>query len=76
MKEELVKELSEKTGLSPDKAQEAVEFVINHLMERLPGPLSNGLQDILNGGSAQGGDLAGEVRSTAAMLGGFFHKSE
>jgi hypothetical protein len=76
MKEELVKELSEKTGLSPDKAQEAVDFVLNHLMQRLPGPLSNGLQEILNGGSAQGGDVMGEVKSMGAALGGLLGRSE
>ncbi|GAP05666.1 MAG TPA: DUF2267 domain-containing protein [Anaerolinea thermolimosa] len=52
--DELVRLVSEKTGLPPEKAKMAVEVVMKFLKEKLPPPIANQLEGLLSsGGSAQ-----------------------
>jgi hypothetical protein len=49
--------VSEKTGLSEDVAQEAVELVVDYLKENLPDPIAKQIDNVLaGGGAAQGLD--------------------
>ena len=50
--EELIKQVSEKTGLSADQAKSAVETVVNYLKTKLPAPLAGQLDSLLAGGFA------------------------
>jgi hypothetical protein len=72
MREELVQKISEKTGLSPDKAPEVVDVVVSHLKERLPAPLASGLDSLLAGSSSGGGNLADEAKSVISGLSSMF----
>ena len=63
---ELEQQLSQKTGLPPEKAQEAVNFVIAHLRDRLPAPLSSLLDHYLNGGSL-GAPASGATSATSLI---------
>ena len=74
MMEQLVQELSQKTGLSPEKSQEVVNVVVSHLKERLPEPLANALDSFLNGSAAGSGNLMDEAKAMASGLGGLFGK--
>jgi ribosomal protein L7/L12 len=56
--EELIKQVSEKTGLSADQAKSAVETVVNYLKTKLPAPLAGQLDNVLAGSGAHLGDLA------------------
>jgi hypothetical protein len=76
MMNELVQELSEKTGLSQDKAQEVVNVVVSHLKARLPTPLANALDSFLNGDSSGSGSLLEEAKAMASGLGGMFGKKD
>jgi hypothetical protein len=49
--EELVKLISQKTGLPPDKARLAAETVINFLKKKLPPAIAGQLDAVLAGGS-------------------------
>jgi hypothetical protein len=49
--EELVKLISQKTGLPPDKARLAAETVINFLKNKLPPAIAGQLDAVLAGGS-------------------------
>jgi hypothetical protein len=75
---QLVAQVAQRTGLSPEDAQKAVETVIGILKEKLPAPLASHLQAFIDGG-AQGeiGALeaeAGEMLKgkLGGMLGGMF----
>lgn len=59
--DELVKAVSERTGLSEAQAKVAVETVITHLKSRLPAPIASQIDSYLAGGGSTGGlsDLAG-----------------
>jgi hypothetical protein len=51
--EELVKLVSQKTGLSEDMAQTAVETVIGFLKDKLPAPIAGQIDNILEGGGIE-----------------------
>jgi hypothetical protein len=55
--DELVKLVVEKTGLPEETAQKAVETVLDFVKEKLPEPIADRLDDILEGGGAA--DLLG-----------------
>ncbi|MDY6878167.1 MAG: hypothetical protein SWK90_18445 [Chloroflexota bacterium] len=58
--DELVKLVSQKTGLSEEMAKTAVKTVIGFLKEKLPAPIAGQIDSVLGGaGPAKGvGDLA------------------
>ena len=55
--DELIKLVSDKVGLPPDKAQMAVQVVVNHLKGKAPA-LSGQLDSLLSGGAGGLGDVA------------------
>jgi len=75
MMDELINVVSEKTGMSQEQSQEAVNAVVGFLKERLPAPLAGMLSSHLGGeqadGAAAGGGLAGEATE---ILGKLLHK--
>ena len=67
--EELIQEVSEKTGISLDQAKSAIETVIDHLKDKLPMGLGDKIESFLQGGSSSSDDL---VSSLKDKIGGFF----
>lgn len=63
--EELVQLVVEKTGISEDLAQKAVEVVLDYLKDKLPEPIAGRLDDILDGLDA--GDL---MKGLGGLFGG------
>lgn len=57
--DELVKLVSQKTGISEAQARQAVETVIDYLKEKLPQPIAAQVEGLLEGGKGGLGDLAG-----------------
>jgi uncharacterized protein (DUF2267 family) len=59
---ELIQQVSQRTGLSEDKAQEAVNTVISYLKQKLPEPIAGHIDSALQGGGATGalGSLFGK----------------
>jgi hypothetical protein len=45
--EELIRLVSNKTGISEDQARTAVEIVINYLKEHLPAPIAGQIDNVL-----------------------------
>jgi len=69
--DELIKQVSEKTGLSADQAKAATDAVIGFLKSKLPSPLAGQLDSLLNGGT----DAAtGAMGAVTGALGGLFGK--
>lgn len=73
---ELVALVSQRSGLSLENAQKAVEAVLEILKEKLPGPLASHLQSFVDGGmqgemSTLGGEAAELLKGKlGGMLGG------
>jgi hypothetical protein len=62
--DELVKLVSQKTGISEEMARTAVETVIGYLKEQLPDPIAGQIDSLLGGGGLEDvvkglGDLLG-----------------
>ncbi len=66
--DELIKLVSEKTGLSREISKTAVETVINFLKKKLPDPIASQIDNVLSGaGAVEGlGDL---VEGLGGLLG-------
>ena len=67
--DEIVKLVAQKTGISEAHARTAVETVVGYLKTKLPAPIAGQLDSLLAGGSANLGDVAGNL---AGGLGGLF----
>jgi len=63
--EELVKLVSQKTGLPADKAKVAVDTVVNFLKQKLPAPIASQIDAVLSGSGPD--DL---VKGLGGLLGG------
>ena len=64
--DELITMLSDKLGVTPDKASMAVQLIANHLKEKAPA-LSGQIDGLLAGGA---GEAAGGLGAVASKLGG------
>ncbi len=67
--DELIKQVTERTGISESQARTAVETVAGFLKERLPAPIA-GQVDTLMGGA--GGAVGGIADKAGDVLGGMF----
>jgi hypothetical protein len=65
--QEIIALITQKTGISEQQAQTAVDTVVGYLKQKLPGPLASQLDSVVAGGGPNLSDLAGG-------LGGLFGK--
>lgn len=69
---EIIKMVSQKTGISEPMAKMAVDVVISQLKTKLPAGVGNQIEDLLNG---KGANAAGNIlEDVAGKLGGMFGK--
>jgi hypothetical protein len=71
MLDELVAQISQRTGLPQDKAQEAARTAVEFPDARLPPPIGGTLAKLVHGGGAGGGGLP-DLGGLAGGLGGLF----
>ena len=65
---ELVQMVQQKTGLSPEMAQQVVQVVLEHIKGKLPEPMAAGLENLLaGGGGSSGGSMLDEAKG---LMGG------
>ena len=69
--DELIKRVTEKTGISADQARSAVDTVMGFLKEKLPAPIAGQIDNLMSGA---GGGVTGTVGDMAAKVGGLFGK--
>lgn len=66
--DQLVKMVSEKTGISESQAQQAVNVVLGYLKDRLPEPIASQLNAVAGGKKLDSmGDIGGQL---GGLLGG------
>ena len=66
--DELIKLVSEKTGLSKDMAKMAADVVVGYLKQKLPAPVASQIDGLLSGGQVPG------LGNVGQGLGGLFGK--
>jgi hypothetical protein len=74
--DELISQVSQRTGLPPEQARQAAQVVIEYLKGRLPAPIAGHLDQFLGGtaGGSQGGAGAGGLAGLAQGLGGMLNR--
>lgn len=65
--DELIAQVSQRTGLSPEQAKAAAQAVVEHLRRRIPGPLASHLEQFL--GAKSNGGVPVSVESPASRRG-------
>ena len=66
--DELLKLVSEKTGLSEEMAKTAVETVVGYLKDKLPAPIAGQIDSLL-AGTGQKEGMGGVAKGLGRMLG-------
>ncbi len=66
--DELVKVVSEKTGLSDEMSRTVVNTVVDYLKDKLPAPIGGQIDSFLEGGDSDGG-LGGITKGLGGLLG-------
>jgi uncharacterized protein (DUF2267 family) len=68
---ELVQTVAQRAGISAAQAEKAVEAVVGQLKTRLPAPLGNQLDNILEGKGGEGGapDIGDAAQGVGKMFG-------
>jgi nucleoid DNA-binding protein len=69
--DELIKRITEKTGISEDQARSAVNMVSGFLKEKLPAPIAEQVDNVLSGA----GSVTDTLGQAAAKAGNIFGKS-
>ena len=59
--EELIKQVTAKTGISEDQARSAVNTVVDFIKAKLPAPIAGQIDSAISGGTGTAGDLASKV---------------
>lgn len=67
---EIIKLVSEKTGLSAEMSKTAVDTVIGFLKSKLPAPIASQLDSVISGGGAA--SALGQAGDIAKGIGGMF----
>jgi hypothetical protein len=70
--DDLIKQLTEKTGLGADKIKEVVSGVMDFLGDKLPGPIASQVKKLLgdDGGNGGGDDDGGLMDKAKGLFGG------
>ena len=66
--DELVKRITEKTGISEDQARSAINTVSAFLKEKLPAPIAGQVDNVLSGA----GGMTDKLGDAASKIGGMF----
>lgn len=65
--DELIKQVTAKTGISEDQARAAVNTVLDFVKSRLPAPIAGQIENAMSG---EGGGVGGAVGDIASKVGG------
>lgn len=71
--EQLIAQITEKTGLPADKVQEVVGMVVSFMSDKLPAPIASQVTGLLEGGGgamdAAGGAMDAAKKGLGGLLG-------
>lgn len=57
--EQLIKMITDKTGISMEQAQGAIETVMEFVGDKLPAPIANQVKGLMGGDAGGGGGMGG-----------------
>ena len=68
--DELIKRITEKTGISEDQARSAINTVAGFLKEKLPAPLAGQVDNVLGSGGGMSDTLGDAASKVGNIFGG------
>lgn len=68
--DDLIKQVTERTGISESQARTAVETVLGFLKDRLPAPIAGQLDGLIGGAGGAIGSVADKAGDVLGGLGG------
>jgi uncharacterized protein (DUF2267 family) len=74
--EELIRQVTERTGISEDQARTAIDTVMGYMRDKLPASASGMLDGALGGGANVAGGVADTAQNVLGSIGGIFGKKE
>jgi hypothetical protein len=74
--DDLIKQVTERTGISESQARTAVETVMGFLKDRLPAPVAGQLEGVLGGAGGAIGTVADKAGDVLGGLGGMFGRKD
>ena len=76
--DQLIRQITQRAGISEQQAREAVNATISFVKPRLPAPVSAQLDSLLTGQEGQQGgqDIAQQAQQAAGRAGGLFGQRE
>jgi outer membrane lipoprotein SlyB len=74
--DELIKQVTERTGISDEQARTAVNTVVGFLKERLPAPIAGQVDNVIGGSAGAVGGIADKAGDMLGGIGGMFGKKE
>jgi hypothetical protein len=73
--DELIAQLTQRTGMSPEMARQAIETVFGFIKDKLPAPIAAQIESMIQHGTTAGGAAAhegGAFGEIASTIGGMF----
>ena len=67
--DELIKQVTAKTGISEDQARSAVNTVLDFVKGRLPAPIAGQIDNAISGEGGMGGTLGDMASKAGGLLG-------
>lgn len=67
--DELIKQVTAKTGISEDQARSAINTVLEFVKGKLPAPIASQVDNVVGGGGGGASDAIGDI---ASKVGGLF----
>ena len=74
--EELIRQVTERTGITDAQARTAIDTVMGYMRDKLPASMSGTLDGVLGGGANVAGGVADTAQNVLGGLGGMFGKKE
>ncbi|MBN8688468.1 MAG: hypothetical protein J0M10_15720 [Chitinophagales bacterium] len=66
--QELIKLVTEKTGISADQATKAVETVLGFIKDKMPGGIGGQVESFISGNAGSVGDVIDNLKDKASGL--------
>ncbi|HLL72339.1 MAG TPA: hypothetical protein VK363_12935 [Pyrinomonadaceae bacterium] len=74
--EELIQQVSQRSGISEDQARKAVDTVLGYMRDKLPASASGMIDSAIGGGANVAGNVADTAQNVLGNIGGMFGKKE
>jgi hypothetical protein len=73
--DELINQMTSRTGMSKEQAQQAIEMVVGFVKTKLPEPIASQVDGFVSGSGGGAADMMGQAQQALGNLGGMFGKS-